>query len=228
MPASVAPPPTSPIDKAELSRSGGGPTSIDFRGGGGDGFGNWNPMGSATPASACRAGIYAGIASISMLFATLTLIFVTRLKIASGWAHTPFPPVLYLNTALLVLSSVTLERARSAMSADRMRAYRGWLYATLALGLGFLAGQLAAWQKLAAAGVYLAANPSGAFFYVVTAAHGLHLLAGIVALGYLVLKTREIRWGLKRPTVVAVTSIYWHFMDGLWLTVFAVLLVMRW
>ena len=227
MPTSVVPPATSPIG-TELSRSGGGPTSIDFRGGGGDGFGNWNPMGSATPASACRAGIYAGIASISMLFATLTLIFVTRLKIASGWAHTPFPSVLYLDTVLLAASSVTLERARSAMSVDRMGAYRGWLYTTLALGLAFLGGQLAAWQKLAAAGVYLAGNPSGAFFYVVTAAHGLHLLGGIVALAYLVLKTREIRWGLKRRTVVDVTSIYWHFMDGLWLTVFAVLLVMRW
>ena len=227
MPTSVAPPATSPIG-TQLSRSGGGPTSIDFRGGGGDGFGDWNPMGSATPASACRAGIYAGIASISMLFATLTLIFVTRLKIASGWAHTPFPPVLYLNTVLLAVSSVTLERSRSAMSADSIRAYRVWLYLTLALGLAFLAGQLAAWQKLAAAGVYLAGNPSGAFFYVVTAAHGLHLFGGIVALAYLVLKTREIRWGLKRRTVVDVTSIYWHFMDGLWLTVFAVLLVMRW
>jgi cytochrome c oxidase subunit 3 len=227
MPTAVSPPVTSQSE-TELSRSGGGPTSIGFRGGGGDGFGNWDPMGSATPPAAYRAGMYAGIASISMLFATLTLIFVTRLKIASGWAHTPFPPVLYLNSALLAVSSVTLERARSAMSADSMRAYRGWLYITLALGLAFLAGQWAAWQKLAAAGVYLAGNPSGAFFYVITAAHGVHLLGGIIALAYLVIKTREIRWGLKRPTVVDVTSIYWHFMDGLWLTVFGVLLVMRW
>lgn len=227
MPTLASPRATAPTE-IELSRSGGGPNSIDFRGGGGDGFGNWNPMGSATPASACRAGIYAGLASISMLFASLTLIFLTRLKVAGGWAHTPIPSVLYLNTALLAASSGTLERARSALSADNMRAYRGWLYTTLALGFAFIAGQLTAWQKLAAAGVYLAGNPSGAFFYVITAAHGLHLLGGIVALAYLVVKTREIRWGLKRSTVVDVTSIYWHFMDGLWLTVFAVLLVLRW
>jgi cytochrome c oxidase subunit III len=227
MPTLASPRATAPTDN-QLSRSGGGPNSIDFRGGGGDGFGNWNPMGSATPASACRAGIYAGLASISMLFASLTLIFLARLKVASGWAHTPIPPVLYLNTALLAASSGSLERARSALSADSIRAYRGWLYTTLTLGLAFLTGQLAAWQQLAAAGVYLAGNPSGAFFYVITAAHGLHLLGGIVALAYLVVKTREIRWGLKRRTVVDVTSIYWHFMDGLWLTVFAVLLVLRW
>lgn len=212
----------------ERSPSGGGPTSIDFRGGGGDGFGNWNPMGHATPASACRAGIYAGLASISMLFVSLTLIFLTRLKVKGGWTHTPLPPVLYLNTMLLVASSGTLQRARSALSADTMRAFRGWLYTTLALGLGFIGGQCIAWQKLAAAGVYLAGNPAGAFFYVITAAHALHLVGGIVALLYLVMKTREIRWGLKRRTVVDVTSIYWHFMDGLWIYLFAVLLVLRW
>jgi len=227
MPTSVSPPITSPTD-TKLSHSGGGPTSIDFRGGGGDGFGNWNPMGSATPASACRAGMYVALVSISMLFASLTLVFVVRLKIAAGWAHTAFPGVLYLNTVLLAVSSGTLERARSALTADSMRAFRGWLYATLALGLAFIAGQLTAWHGLAAAGVYLAGNLSGAFFYVITAAHGLHLLGGIIALIYLALKTREIRWGLKRRTVVDVTSIYWHFMDGLWLYVFILLLVLRW
>jgi cytochrome c oxidase subunit III len=227
MPASVSPSISSPTD-SERSHSGGGPTSIDFRGGGGDGFGNWNPMGHATPASACRAGIYAALASISMLFISLTLIFVVRLNVAAGWAHTPLPSILYLNTVLLAVSSGTLERARSALSSDRMRSFRAWLYTTLALGLAFIAGQFTAWHRLAAAGVYLAGNPSGAFFYVITAAHGLHLLGGIIALLYLVTKTREIRWGLKRRTVVDVTSIYWHFMDGLWIYVFAVLLVLRW
>jgi cytochrome c oxidase subunit III len=227
MPTSVSPSVTSPTD-SESSHSGGGPTSIDFRGGGGDGFGNWNPMGHAAPASACRAGIYAAMASISMLFISLTLIFVVRLKVAAGWAHTPLPSILYLNTILLAVSSGTLERARSALSSDSMSAFRGWLYLTLGLGLAFIGGQWSAWHELAAAGVYLAGNPSGAFFYVITAAHALHLLGGIIALAYLVAKTREIRWGLKRRTVVDVTSIYWHFMDGLWIYVFALLLVLRW
>ena len=185
-------------------------------------------MGHAAPASACRVGIYAALASISMLFVSLTLIFLTRLKITGGWAHTSLPPVLYVNTVLLAVSSVTLQRARSALSSDSMHAFRGWLYTTLALGFAFLGGQYSAWRKLAGAGVYLAANPSGAFFYIITAAHGLHLLGGIIALAYLVLKAREIRWGLKRRTVVDVTSIYWHFMGGLWLYVIGVLLVLRW
>lgn len=185
-------------------------------------------MGHAAPASACRAGIYAALASISMLFATLTLIFLMRRKVAGGWAYTPLPRVLYLDTLILAASSATLEWARSALSKDRLRTFRGWLYTTLALGLAFLGGQSLAWRKLAEAGVYLAGNPSGAFFYVITVAHALHLLGGILALAYLVAKSREIRWGLKRRVVVDVTSIYWHFMDGLWLYLFAVLLVLRW
>ena len=227
MPSLASPTAPPPTDRG-LSPAGGGPTSIDFRGGGGDDFGNWNPMGHAAPASACRAGIYTALASISMLFVSLTLIFLTRLKIAGGWSHTPIPKILYFNTALLAISSGTLQRARSALVSDSMRAFRGWLYTTLALGLSFIGGQWAAWRKLVAAGVYLAGNPSGAFFYVITAAHALHLVGGVIALTYLVAKSREIRWGLKRRTVVEVTSIYWHFMDGLWLYVLAVLLVLRW
>jgi cytochrome c oxidase subunit III len=184
-------------------------------------------MGWNTPASAGKAGIYAAMASVSMLFICLASIFSWRKHAGGNWVKTPLPTVLYLNTLVLLASSGSLQLARRALVADRARGFRGWLYVTLGLGLGFLAGQWLAWRKLLAAGFYLTGNPSSALFYVVTGAHALHLLGGLVALLYLTARAREIRWGLRRRTAVEVTSIYWHFMDALWLCLLGLLFVLR-
>ena len=95
-----------------------------------------------------------------------------------------------------------------------------WLAATVALGVAFLAGQLVVWRELAARGVYLATNPSSSFFYVLTAAHGVHLLGGVLALGYVVLHAGRMARGRERRTALDVTAIYWHFMDALWIYIF--------
>jgi len=184
-------------------------------------------MGWNTPASASRAGIYAALASITMLFLSLALIFSWRKHAGVNWVRTPLPPVLYLNTMVLLASSGTLQLARRALSLDRAAAFRRWLYVTLGLGLVFLAGQWTAWREMLAAGFYMTGNPSSALFYVVTGAHALHLLGGLGALLYLTIRAREIRWGLRRRTTVEVTGIYWHFMDALWLCLLGLLLVLR-
>ena len=214
---------TPSLSEPDLKGSGRGPGGLDS--GGGD-FGRWNPMGWNTPASASRAGIYAALASVSMLFISVASVFFWR-KRAGGWVEIPLPPVLYLNSVVLLASSGTLQLARRALAADHARAFRWWLYATLGLGLAFLAGQWTAWRELLAAGVYMTGNPSSALFYVVTAAHALHLFGGLIALLYLTVRAREIRWGLRRRTAVEVTRIYWHFMDVLWLCLLGLLLVLR-
>ena len=96
-------------------------------------------------------------------------------------------------------------------------AFARWLYLTVALGLAFLGGQLEAWKDLASRGVYLASNPSSSFFYLLTAAHGIHLLGGIAALLVLGFRTRKLAALPKKGVAVEVTSIYWHCMDGLWI-----------
>ncbi len=184
-------------------------------------------MGWNTPASASRAGIYAAMASVTMLFVSLALIFASRKHAGGNWVKTPLPSVLYLNTMVLLASSGSLQLARRALTADHASGFRRWLYVTLGLGLAFLAGQWTAWRKLLAAGFYLTGNPSSALFYVVTGAHALHLIGGLVALLYLTAHAREIRWGLRRRTAVEVTSIYWHFMDALWLCLLGLLLALR-
>jgi cytochrome c oxidase subunit 3 len=134
--------------------------------------------------------------------------------------------VLWFTTAVLVLSSLTVERARRLLAQNDVGAYRAWWGITTALGLIFLAGQYLAWLALRAQGVYLVSNPSSSFFYVLTAAHGAHLLGGILAL--LVVGLRRWRHAEeRRSTAVDVASIYWHFMDGLWVFLFLLLFLGR-
>lgn len=112
-----------------------------------------------------------------------------------------------------------------ALTAGRGEAFAQWLYATLVLGLAFIGGQLLAWRELVARGVYLSTNPSSSFFYLLTSAHGIHLLGGIGGLIYLVLRARRIVSAAKQRTIVEIAALYWHFMDGLWIYLLLLLTV---
>jgi cytochrome c oxidase subunit 3 len=103
---------------------------------------------------------------------------------------------------------------------------RRWVGITAVLGAAFLALQYAGWAQLAARGIYVASNPSSSFFYVLTAAHGLHLLGGVIALSYVVYRIWRPTVWITREAVVESTALYWHFMDGLW--VYLVLLLAFW
>jgi len=165
-------------------------------------------------------GIWVGLAAISMTFAALTSALVVRKGGSLDWRHFNLPSVLYLNTLVLLASSVTLEIARRQV-ATYMGGLRSkvanparWLYVTLGLGLLFVAGQYLAWRQLSAQGLYLATNPSSSFFYVFTAAHALHVLGG---LGGLVRVIRKLGSSVLRRSTLDATSRYWHFMDALWI-----------
>jgi cytochrome c oxidase subunit 3 len=173
------------------------------------------------PPSPARTGVWVGIAAIMMSFAAYTSAMIVRQGGASDWQHIRLPPILYLNTLVLLASSAALQRGRRLMDADTQwrtpATSRGvtWLQLTLGLGVLFLAGQIVAWRQLAAEGLYLSTSPSSGFFYVLTALHGLHLLGGIVALVYTL---RRLRLPAPVPPtgVLDATAVYWHFMDLLW------------
>src|SRR5882672_842693 len=137
---------------------------------------------------ASQSGIWVGIFAITMSFAAFTSALFVRQGSAADWTHITVPSILYANTLALLVSSATLQMARRAIPAvpaTESRAPRrglGWLLVTLALGFVFIAGQYEAWRRLAAQGLYLATNPNSSFYYVLTAMHGLHVLAGIAAL----------------------------------------------
>ena len=90
-----------------------------------------------------------------------------------------------------------------------------------------MAGQLLVWNQLSSQGIYLATNPSSSFFYLLTGSHGLHLLGGVLALLYVTVEAWRYRLGPAKRTVVEVMSIYWHFMDGLWIYILCLLLFWR-
>lgn len=180
----------------------------------------------APSTSPARTGVWIGIAAITMSFAAYTSALMVRQGAAADWLHFRLPPILYLNTLLLLGSSGTLERGRRQIRAGVLAAPQGamWLVLTLGLGLLFVAGQVLAWRNLAAQGLFLATNPSSSFFYVFTALHALHLLGGIAALVYIL---GRLRRSAGEPPMAALdaVSLYWHFMDVLWLYLLLVLLL---
>ncbi len=175
---------------------------------------------SPPPAS---TGIWVGLAAITMSFAAFTSALIVRQGSAADWQHFTLPPVLYLNTLVIIASSVTLELARRRIatfmndlgdsSKDQPNPAQ-WLYITLFLGLLFVAGQTFAWMQLRSQGFGLASNVSYSFFYVLTVAHALHVSGGLGGLVRVIWKLNKSN--LRRSTLDA-TSRYWHFMGVLWL-----------
>jgi cytochrome c oxidase subunit 3 len=167
------------------------------------------------------------IASIVMLFTALTSAYIVRSASGNDWQPIAMPKVLWLSTLLIVISSLTMEVSRRSLKQQRDARYGRWLIITVGLGLSFLASQIIAWRQLVRQGLYLASNPYNSFFYLFTAAHGLHLLGGIMALTYLLLRTRQRRstidGELRRVGAADSATIYWHFMDVLWVALFFLL-----
>jgi cytochrome c oxidase subunit 3 len=173
-----------------------------------------------------------------MSFAAFTSAMIVRQAAAQDWKHFELPRILYVNTAILLVSSLTLGLARNRFSsvagslgtsADKAKVCfsegMNWLYVTLTLGGLFVVGQVLAWRTLAAQDVFLSTNPSSSFYYIFTAMHGLHLLGGIAGLAYVIGKLWRTN-GTAQTTGLRAVCLYWHFMDGLWVYLL-VLLVAR-
>ncbi len=179
------------------------------------------------PGRRFRTGAWVVIAGVVMLFTALTSAYIVRSASSNDWQPIAMPKILWLSTALIVISSITMEISRRSLKRQRDAGYGWWLGITVALGLAFLASQLLAWRQLVRQGVYMASNPYNSFFYLFTAAHGLHLLGGILALGYLLVrsigKRNTVEGELRRVGAADAATIYWHFMDGLWVALFLLL-----
>ena len=179
-----------------------------------------------------RIGMWVGLASVLMLFIALTSAYIVRgVPALNGgqddWVELDMPRVLWLNTVVLLLSSLSIELARRALGRNRYATFKSWISLTTVLGVAFLVGQLLAWEQLASQGVYINTHPHSSFFYLLTSLHGLHLLGGVIALLYVTVAAYRMRIGFKRRTAVNVTAIYWHFMDGLWIYLFGLLFFFR-
>lgn len=168
--------------------------------------------------------------ALVFLMAVITVFFslfavANKMRMAVGdWEPLLDPSVLWINTGMLVLSSVALQGA--VFSARKGNTERTKFGLTLAgvFAVAFLVGQYMAWMQLRAAGFYAVTNPANAFFYLITAMHGLHMLGGLVAWS----RSMGRLWhgadvsGAKLG--VELCAIYWHFLLVVWLGLFAMLL----
>jgi cytochrome c oxidase subunit 3 len=198
------------------------------RGGGSiDGGGPDSGSGAAkTPQRAYVTGMTIALSGIAMFFVAIVSAAVVRRGAPSGdWQPIRVGgelwQILSLNTLVLLASSFTLAHSRSRGRSGDENGFRRWWMVTTVLGIFFLAGQFLAWRQLVTAGLYLATNPSSSFFYLVTAAHGVHLAAGIIAL--LLVAFHPVR-RMAPSTAVEVTSMYWHAMDAIWIFLFLFLI----
>jgi cytochrome c oxidase subunit 3 len=239
--------PTNPIDHI-----GGMKPPSPPAGGGDDGRGAGGGPDYGARLRRARLGLICGVGTVCMVFVSLTSAYIVRKGLPSfddasnsylhDWGRVALPGMLLaINTALLLLSSVTMEFARRA--AARRAALAGvssipgvslrnersfpWLGLTILLGLGFLAGQWMAWGELHNRGFYVDTNPSSSFAFLLTIAHAVHLAGGLIALGWAASSSLLHKSLESQRIVVDITAWYWHFMALLWIYVFALLELAR-
>jgi cytochrome c oxidase subunit III len=237
---------TTILDEPKVSRGreGGLPPG---RGGGGDDRRRWGAPDYGTRLRRARLGLLVALTPVLMLFVSFTSAYVVRQglptldprtnQLVRDWIPVKLPMLLLVNTGVLLLSSMGMELARrqvnhaaetsgNASTAEAPAGNEGkmpWLGITIVLGLAFLFGQWTAWKQLAANGFYVATTPSSSFVYLLTGAHAVHLMGGVLALlvaGMFAL----LRWPVTtRSIVVDVTAWYWHFMAALWVYILCLL-----
>jgi len=179
-----------------------------------------------------RIALWVFLAVITSLFGLFISAYFIRMGHGHGamhgisdWHSVNKPPILWFNTAMLILSSVTMQAARHAVgSKDRTRVMR-FLFAGGVFAVLFIAGQLVAWYELRGSGYGLTSGPASAFFYVLTGVHGLHLLGGLaVWLKTMVrMRTRAVEL-IEVRLSIELCTVYWHYLLLVWLVMFALLL----
>lgn len=219
------------VDDIELiiedirGNGGGKPPSRHGDDGGGDegGGGEHAPEPRRPNTRKYSTAVLLGMVSITMFFMVPIVTFVVlRVMNLHKWSGIPLPGILWLNTIVLLLSSVTLEVARRKLRVDDAAGFRRMWTLTTVLGLLFVGGQIFAWRQLAAHGIYAASGLASSFFYLFTALHAFHLVGGVCALLYVELHRFDAA-RISRSLAAEIASYYWHFMDGLWVFLLALL-----
>jgi len=238
---------TATLDEPQVSRGDEGGLPPVRRGGGDDGSNQPGLPDYATRLRRARVGLFVAVIPVLMLFVSFTSAYVVRQglptldsrtnQLVRDWVPIKLPALLLVNTCVLLLSSGGMELARRqakfaaeaplAWSADEAsqaaKEKMPWLPFTMALGLIFLFGQWMAWKQLQASGFYVSTTPSSSFVYLLTGAHAVHLMGGLVALlaaGVLALLHRRLT---TQSIVVDVAAWYWHFMAVLWVYILCLL-----
>ncbi len=174
----------------------------------------------SVPTAKIGLGVFMAVAG--MLFALFISAYLMRMQLADWWSP-PVPRILWFNTGVLIASSFALEWAKWAAQSDEKADLRAGIIAASVGTLVFLIGQIVAWHQMKDAGYLLITNPGNAFFYLITGAHALHVLGGLVALGRTADKIRRDADPGEVRLSVELCALYWHFLLLVWLVLFALL-----
>ncbi len=180
-----------------------------------------------------RFMVWLGIASSVLFFTILLATYIIR-RTASDWADVKLPMVFLISTIAIVLSSLTLHNANVAFRHERFGNYRMNMATTLALGTLFIMLQAWGWRQMLRSGVELAKNPSGDFVYIISGIHLLHILIGLILLAVVLVEALRRRpyidsfvYSVNPPNLLKIKliTLYWHFVDVLWIVLFVFLLI---
>lgn len=200
--------------------TGGLPPVPPRASGGGGGGGDSGPERHGAPQVAVL-GMWIALIPMLMLFLAFVSAYIVRHGLGTEWAAGSMPRIVYVNTVILALSSALLERGRALERAGKR--VRPWIATTFLLGVAFVIGQMLAWQDLRARGLTFSATPYASFFFVMTIAHAVHVLGGLVGLGMATVWPAQGWRGQSLALLLRVNAIYWHFLACLWALLFCLL-----
>lgn len=169
--------------------------------------------------------MYAGCASILMIFAGLSSAYIVK-RNQANWITYDVPVIFYYSTAIILLSSVALLLSRKAFIDRQMKQYKMWLFFTVILGVVFVFLQYEGFKELWTNGFTLTRNVSFSFFYVIVAMHALHVLGGVVALLVMYIKSYSKKRKNYNQLYIDLMNTYWHFVDILWIYLLVFLIIM--
>ena len=162
--------------------------------------------------------------AVATSFFALTLSAYSLRMELGDWIPLTEPQLLWGNTGMLVLASIVFQWTRNVAVSGRTSRTRLGLLLSGALTIAFLVGQLTAWQQLNASGQYMTSNPANAFFFLLTALHGMHILGGM----YVWARATVRSFGGRDVDVIShsveLCTIYWHFLLLVWLVLFGLML----
>jgi cytochrome c oxidase subunit III len=175
--------------------------------------------------------VFVVLATVTMTFGALIAVFVARSEYQKFWGHIHIPAILWVTTSVLLASSATLELARHRLWRNDQSGFFRLTAWTTALGALFLAGQISAWLQILHSGIVLSNNPHSWFIFLFTGLHGLHILLGLGGLIYLLGRTHipasGPRYQSKTRAIANGVSVFWHYLDFIWLVLFSLLLLWR-
>ena len=193
----------------------------------------------SSPFADRRARLAAGMLGMRLFLVSLGVLFgavlvgylVIRLQPTAEPAPEipPLPAGLWLSTVLMLISSVTMQWALGAARRDRHRQLRVGMAATTLLGLAFLGTQTVCWIQWSGPLTASLDEVQKAFvltgFYVLTGVHALHVIGGLIPLAAVTIRSFRNRYSSTDHAAVRYCAMYWHFLDGVWLVLFATLML---